>query len=110
MRESVNEVSARSPRKERRAPVEKKTNRAAVEAQKNLIKEMTGGGVLADMMNETLESGRAEQFAQESETTMGPSGGIEQAIFNKSPDEIFGDEVVSQWASLAFNGMNVPDE
>lgn len=71
------------------------------------IKRESGGNsvmesILADTAASTLPSflqndGRAQQIP----STAG-GGLVEQVVANANPEELFGDEVTSKWASLAF--------
>ena len=58
--------------------------------------------MLADTAQTTLQ----EQFAAESKKGYVPTGmgdNIQKAVEVSSPEELFGNETTSKWASLAFD-------
>lgn len=83
--------------------------RAPTMALKDAIKREAGGNpimesIFADTARTTLPSQLAA--GDSGPVTEGGSGGfakpVQQEQFNGSPEDVFGDEVASRWANLAF--------
>ena len=71
-----------------------------------IASSVTSDPVLSEMLMDTAHTTLQEQLAADSKKSFVPSGRGDQAqkiVENSDPEDLFGGEAASKWASLAFN-------
>lgn len=84
--------------------VKRPTPRPSSYMREAIIREAGGNKVMESILADTA-SATLPKFLQagDGKTHMPASGGIvEQVVAQTNPEDLFGDEVASKWASLAF--------
>jgi hypothetical protein len=107
---TVRSNSSSQQRQSEKVKLSPGSQRARQEFLNEMVAEAAGNNpVMAEMFKDTLESGRAEEFIDTSDTVVSPKDAMSQTIENMSPEEMFGD-VANTWAAAAFKGIEVPED
>lgn len=70
---------------------------------RDAIKREAGGNkVMESIFADTARTTLPAQLKSEGSKMVAPAGTAEAIVENHSPEDIFGDEVASKWATLAF--------
>ena len=83
---------------------ENKTNLLKTERLNEIASKLTNDPILSEMLVDTAQTTLQEQTAAESNKhyTAGSGDQAQKIVDSKEPDELFGAETTSKWASLAF--------
>ena len=84
----------------------KKTNLLKKEKLNQIAANITNDPILSEMLVDTAQTTLQEQTAAESNKHFVPTGAGDNAqklAESKNPEDLFGDETASKWASLAFD-------
>lgn len=65
-------------------------------------KESGGNSLMADILADTAAKTLPTMLENDRRTAPTPTGVIERAVANHSPEQLFGEEAASKWAALAF--------
>lgn len=65
-------------------------------------KESGGNSLMADILADTAAKTLPTMLENDRRTAPAPTGVIERAVANHSPEQLFGEEAASKWAALAF--------
>lgn len=65
-------------------------------------KESGGNSLMADILADTAAKTLPAMLENDRRGAPAPTGVIEQAVANHSPEQLFGEEAASKWAALAF--------
>ena len=72
-------------------------------ALREAIKRESGGNkVMESIFADTAQTTLPAQLRSEGSKVAVPAGTVESIVENHAPEDIFGDEVASKWATLAF--------
>lgn len=71
---------------------------------RDAIKREAGGNkVMESIFADTAKTTLPAQLRSESSKIISPAGTVEAIVENHNPEDIFGEEVSSKWATLAFS-------
>jgi len=115
LKEAMNQNALQHSRKKAKLPsyledVDRKTsgdatNLLKIEKLNEIASNLTNDPILAEMLVDTAQTTLQEQTSAESNKHFVPTGNGDQAqkaAASKEPEELFGAEAASKWASLAF--------
>ena len=115
LKETMNQISNKSSRRKAKLPnyledVDRnlnndKTNLLKTERLHEIAAKLTNDPILSEMLVDTAQTTLQEQSAAESNKHFVPTGAGDHAqktAESKDPEELFGTEASSKWASLAF--------
>ena len=81
-------------------------SREKIKKFKDVASNITTDPIMSEMLADTAQTTLQEQFAAESKQGYVPTGAGDRAqkiVESKNPEDLFGQEAASKWASLAFN-------
>lgn len=105
-RSDVNENLARPRSSSLDTPVSKKQDRFSSSIMETIKKESRGNPVMADILADTAMTTLPKMLSNGDNGSKASSRVTQLEHFAGSPEEVFGDEVASKWANLAF--MDAP--
>ena len=115
LKETMNQISNKSSRRKAKLPnyledVDRnlnnnnKTNLLKTERLHEIAAKLTSDPILSEMLVDTAQTTLQEQTAAESNKhyAVGSGDQAQKIVDSKDPEELFGAEASSKWASLAF--------
>lgn len=71
--------------------------------RETIKREAGGNKIMESIFADTAKTTLPAQLRSEGSRTSAPAGTAESIVENHAPEDIFGDEVASKWATLAFS-------